>query len=313
MKILILHRPTDIPGGDLLTVAEYAKALRKLDVEVDTRSADELGGDWSEYDFIHLWAACSPDWGLPVAMEAEKQEKPLIITPSWWGREIRQWFYGHAGEDLAENYTPAVAETLKRANVFFCCTMSEAVECWKLAPGVSALARMMGHPPLNVEVQEPEDYVLCLGRIEAHKNQQTLAQACKMIGVKLICAGHINHPQIADLAVQQGAEIREHLEFDEAMKLLSKARVHALPSFSETPGLANMEAAMLGVPGVMGTVGAEPEFFGDGGIYANPWDANSIAVAITQAWEKPRRPWATIPEWRTVAVKAREWMRSSSQ
>jgi len=153
-----------------------------------------------------------------------------------------------------------------------------------------------------------EDYILCLGRIEGHKNQHTLAEACQMIGKRLICAGRVNHPQIADLARWRGAEIKEHSEFEEAMELLARARVHALPSFSETPGLANMEAALLGVPAVMGTVGAEPEYFGENGLYANPWDALDIAHAIEKAWERPRWQWKFIPQWDSVALKAVEWM-----
>jgi glycosyltransferase involved in cell wall biosynthesis len=64
---------------------------------------------------------------------------------------------------------------------------------------------------------------------------------------------------------------------------MAKATVHCLPSFGETPGLANLEAAAAGCPLVVSNRGAEREYFGDLAEYCDPLDPDSIRVAVLAA------------------------------
>lgn len=307
MKIIILHRPDTVLGGDMIALRRYAGELTALGVDVELRPATQLN-DLCRADFVHLWAACSPDWGLPAAREAKRQGARLIVTPFWWSRAERLAFYQHKG-DVAPGYTEAVGETLRLADVLFTVTMSEVVECWKLAPRTAVHVVPMGFDEPPVMAQPTEDYVLCIGRIEPHKNQFMLAAACHHLGLRLILLGEERNGY--------AAAIREHYpqtEFvtdaNDATKwdLLSHARVHALPSFFENPGLVHGEAALLGIPAVMGSHGCEPEFFGQGGIYCNPTNLDDIAQAIIAAWNRPRQRWAVLPTWKQAAGSAMLWM-----
>jgi glycosyltransferase involved in cell wall biosynthesis len=159
-----------------------------------------------------------------------------------------------------------------------------------------------------VEPQEPEDYVLCLARLEQHKNQVNLAMACRHLGYRLILFGAEADKSIRQQAVALGAEYAGAGDHHTAMELLSQARVHALPSFSETPGMCNMEAALMGVPAVMGNIGAEAEFFGYGGIYADPTDWRHIAAGVEIAWQRGRGEWAYVLPWEQVAMRALEYL-----
>jgi glycosyltransferase involved in cell wall biosynthesis len=72
--------------------------------------------------------------------------------------------------------------------------------------------------------------------------------------------------------------------------------------------MSNMEAARLNVPAVMGNIGAEPEFFGYGGLYADPRNWRQIAQAVNIAWNRPRQQWAIIPSWSEVAQRGIAYM-----
>jgi glycosyltransferase involved in cell wall biosynthesis len=285
----------------------YSKALSALGVNVELRPANETTDLWRA-DFVHLWAACSPDWGLPAAQAAKEQGCTLIITPFWWNREERLRFYGD-GDDVVPGYTPAVGETLRLADVLFVITMSEAVECWKLAPGVPAHVIGMGFDRPPIEAQEPEDFVLCMGRVEKQKNQHSLAAVCKHLGLPLVLLGGARGPY-ADMIREHYPEVTfvDHLEGVEKWKLLARARIHACPSFFENPGIVHGEAALLGIPAVMGGHGCEPEFYGQGGIYCDPTDGNDIARAVIEAWNRPRQKWANVPTWEQVASRGLAWL-----
>ena len=63
------------------------------------------------------------------------------------------------------------------------------------------------------------------------------------------------------------------------------ARVFALPSWFETPGLAALEAALAGTAIVITPHGSTREYFGDRVRYARPDRVGEIASAIRQAWD----------------------------
>jgi glycosyltransferase involved in cell wall biosynthesis len=309
VKILFLHRPNMTSGGDYVALNNYYVALRRAGVEAVCRNATDPG-DCTGFDFVHLWAACSPDWGLPAAYHAKEQGARLIVTPFWWDRAERQAFYGRPGQDLVEGYTPAVGQTLRLADVLFPVTMSEAGQCWKLAPRAKVWPVPMGIGWQEERAADsPGDYVLCMGRIEPHKNQLSLARACKQLGMTLYAFGEIGNEEYARAVDREGVVLSERRVGEDAKKeALRYTRVHALPSFFENPGLVHMEAAVMGIPAVMGGHGCEPEFFGPGGIYCDPTSVDDIAAAIAEAWERPRGQWATLPTWDEAASVAMEWM-----
>jgi glycosyltransferase involved in cell wall biosynthesis len=198
--------------------------------------------------------------------------------------------------------------------VLFPVTMSEAAQCWRLAPRAKVWTVPMGvERPEKRASETPKDYVMCIGRIEPHKNQLSLVEACKALGVRLFLLGGTADRRYME-AISDASRMVVYLESaDEDYKqdMLSLARVHALPSFFENPGLVHMEAAVMGIPAVMGNRGCEPEFFGPGGIYCDPTSVDDIAAAIAEAWQRPRGQWATLPTWDEAAGVALEWMEAN--
>ena len=307
MRYLIIHRPGGLMGGDTVAARGYADGLRDCGVEVDIAPATAMP-DVSTYDWVHMWSANAPQWGLPTVEAVKQRGCRLIITPNWWSRRERLDYYGYHEQDVAPGYTGAVAKTLPKADILFVCTMSEAVQCWRLVPYKQVYAFGHGCDIGEVEKRDAEDYVVCLARIEPHKNQYNTAMACKALGLPLKLIGAVGDQGLLAQAKALGAEYCGAFAQPKALQVLSRARVHCLPSFSETPGMSNMEAALLNVPAVMGNIGAEPEFFGYGGIYADPTDWRNIARGIEVAWARKRVHWANIPTWKQIAERTVEFL-----
>lgn len=311
MRVLVLYRPTGPLGGDTLVAQEYAEALRSLGVDAECRSANKME-DATEFDIVHIYAACSPDWGLPTAMKLKQIGVPFLITPLYWPRDARQAFYGRPGQDIIPGYKQAIAATLRLATAWACVTMSEVLKCWELVPRHRAFVLGRGVTPLETKAVDPDDYVLCLARIEPHKNQVSLARACSKLGVRLECIGPIADQAYATEVVAWGGNVHGEMIHSEAMSWLARANVHALVSFGEIVAGANCEAAAMGIPAVISVEGADPEFFGPGGVYCDPSDWRDIAEAIETAWSRPRGNWAWPsgpPIWQETAKKGLAYMR----
>ena len=116
-----------------------------------------------------------------------------------------------------------------------------------------------------------------MGRFEPRKNQHLLIEAVRGSGLRLAFAGASGQFSAAyeqKLRAAAGPEV-EFLGFlprPALRNLYRAARVHALPSWFETPGLASLEAAAHGCPIVVGDVAPVHEYFGDLATYCDPGD-----------------------------------------
>ncbi len=68
------------------------------------------------------------------------------------------------------------------------------------------------------------------------------------------------------------------------------ARVLALPSWFETPGLVALEAALAGAAVVVTPFGCAREYFGPLAVYARPDRPLELIDALRQAWETRADP-----------------------
>ncbi|MDI6868650.1 MAG: glycosyltransferase [Coprothermobacterota bacterium] len=154
---------------------------------------------------------------------------------------------------------------------------------------------------LEDEILNPEpvpelpikDYVLEVGTIGPHKNQINLALAVPE-EIPLVFVGGIYCKSLYSqefLKIIKSRKNTYYLGLIENREKLAwiylNARVHALPSFRETPGLASLEAVFFGCNIVTSKCGAQEEYFGPEAEYCDPCDINSIRKAILRAWDRP--------------------------
>lgn len=134
--------------------------------------------------------------------------------------------------------------------------------------------------------------VLCVGRIEPRKNQLALIEALRGTGIPLTLVGQpgrFSRPYFERCQRTAGPDVQfiagrlpERLR-----EIYQKARVHALVSWYETPGLTSLEAALCGCALVVTPGGCTREYFGEDAEYAQPDDVGSIRAAVERALARP--------------------------
>lgn len=136
-----------------------------------------------------------------------------------------------------------------------------------------------------------DDFILCAGRIEYRKNQLALIQALMDFPVPLVFVGAPFDPRYVALCKALAARrghtfFIEHIDQAELFNAYADARVHALVSWYETPGLASLEACATGTNIVVSRGGCTEEYFGQHAEYCNANDPASIRIAVERAWNK---------------------------
>lgn len=153
--------------------------------------------------------------------------------------------------------------------------------------------------PNSVVVPVPlkrfEGCVLSAARIEGRKCQLELVRAIKGIDVDLVLIGKPapNHTRYYE-AIKREANSRVHFvgQVDHATlaQYYAAAKVHALVSWMETPGLSSLEAGAMGCNLVITEKGDTRDYFGNDAHYCNPESVDSIRDALINALSSPVNP-----------------------
>jgi len=150
--------------------------------------------------------------------------------------------------------------------------------------------------PLN------EPFVLSVALIERRKNTLALIRAASKIGVPLVLIGKPLQLGKRDEKYLQDVyrEIKrarkkvfiKYIGYLEHGPLLADAyaaaHVHALVSFSETPGIASLEAGLNGANLVVSALPTVLEYLGQHAWVVDPYSVKSIACGLEKALNAPR-------------------------
>jgi len=146
-----------------------------------------------------------------------------------------------------------------------------------------------------IKMHNMQDFVLCVSvSMNYRKNQLSLIKALKGTGIPLVLIGGVFSKAEHDYFKKCKKEADTNVYFLPLMpqkKLASAykaARVFALPSLYETPGLVYLEAAVAGCNIVATEIGSAQEYFGDLAWYCDPYDVESIRRAVLDAYHAPR-------------------------
>ncbi len=139
------------------------------------------------------------------------------------------------------------------------------------------------------------DFILQVGTINPVKNQLGLIEALYDLPIPLVFIGPQQpaYQEYGALCKERGAQrgrvvFIDQLPHSQLPGIYATARVHALPSWRETPGLVSLEAAAAGCRVVTTAIGSTHDYFGDQAWYCYPDDQASIRKAVEQALAAPR-------------------------
>lgn len=341
MNLVLLSRSTLLtqPGGDTLQLLRTAEELRKLGHQVDVGVAGKPLP--LKPDVVHFFNLGRPG---DYFKTPEVEKYPLVISTIFAhylsSDQQRSGLLGviarNSGEHRTE-YTKTLLRTLKGTDTFpgfhyLLRGQEKAIrELLQKAQAIvttsqgelSRIQHQFHCPPGTVvlpgvdqfPIPEPQERtgIICVARLELLKNQLNLIEATRNLNVRLTLVGAPakGQPNYLMACKEQAHPLVNFVgpQTPEAVwNLLHQHQVHALPSFYETFGLSNLEAAFAGCHLVMGPTDAQEELkpFGR---FCSPSDPTSIRKALEEALDDaeklgPNTPPATSTySWANAAKK----------
>ena len=315
---VLLHAPSfafQAPGGGENQLVQTARHLEATGVEV------RLFSPWmdriEDYRLLHLFGMSRE--GLELARIARRRGVPVVLSPICWlepralyalaGSRVRgAW---HRAKWTLKGAFPRLGgwrdDLIRQADVILPNSAAEADQLVRFfrAPGASIRVVPNGvdarfeqaDPTLFRSLHGPEDFILYAGRIEPRKNVLGLIRAARRSERPVVLVGDAppgHEGYLAECRAAGGKLTHWYrgVEHDDPLlaSAYAAARVFALPSWFETPGLAALEAALAGTAVVITPLGCTREYFGEGVEYARPDRIGEIAEALGRAWDNGPHP-----------------------
>jgi glycosyltransferase involved in cell wall biosynthesis len=303
-----------IAGGHIVQATSTAAALRDLGLDVTVASAAPEPLD--AYDVVHSFGV-----SRQLLREARMAGAGVVVTPIWWeysqggtlvtrisarGVRTARLAFSVVRRGIAETATrlrgrhQEAALMFELADVLLPNSRGEA-ERLRTEFRLTVPMRVIPNgfdpevftPPPGAATERAG--VLCVGRLEPHKNQLGLIKEVSRINLRLTVVGD-EHPHHQGYAARCRAAAGDDVTFMSAMpqadlvEVYRRAAVHVLPSWFETTGLVSLEAAAAGCAVVTTDRGYAREYFGALASYCDPQKRGSIRSAVAEALSRPPSP-----------------------
>lgn len=144
-------------------------------------------------------------------------------------------------------------------------------------------------------VKRFEGCVLSVARIEGRKCQLELVRAMRDLPYQLVLIGkpapnHLSYFEAIKREAGDRVHVLGQVPHEDLAQYYKVAKVHALISWMETPGLSSLEAGAMGCNLVITEKGDTRDYFGDYAFYCEPDSVESIREAIVRAYNGPVDP-----------------------
>lgn len=318
MKVLMwLSRGSSVPGGHRVQLEQTATALERMGVEVIRHFGPRLPE--IQADIVHGFQLAADEVesarrrGLPVVISTiyvglsytagDPTGRPNLRARLGKGRRAARYAVRSlAGREqltrLAMREMHSELDQIKAwsmADLLLPNALGEArhirddlgvlTECRIVPNAVDAAAFSPGF-----RTPRPADTVLCVGRIEPHKNQLGVIRAINELpGTKLTVVGP-PHPHHAGYYEECRKAARGNdvlfigeIPYTELPAVYAAHSVHVLASWYETTGLVSLEAAASGCMVVTTNRGHAREYIRSDGFYCDPANPSTITDATRLA------------------------------
>lgn len=142
----------------------------------------------------------------------------------------------------------------------------------------------------------PKVFALYVGDVNWNKNLVNMAKACKKIGMELVMVGksfeqreNLDHTELRsfqEFLKEFGSDFAIHIlgfvADEDLVAFYNLATVTLLPSFYEGFGLPILESQACGTPVVTSRISSMPEVAGNGALFVDPYNIESISQAIKE-------------------------------
>ena len=323
-RILLANRPNakTHPGGDTVVMDRYAEGLERHGFDVDVVLDGKI--DFQSYDFVQLFNFATPGYTEQLARMASQAGVPFVVqtlledVPNFHTQShavaaaLQNYVQSGQNEAMLKQSWPNIADiersdpfentwTATHAAALITTGASESKTVQETYPGAAQCVEI----PLGCEVQAEanaelfekkygvRDFILCVGRIESRKNQLMLLKALEHVDIPVVLVGGGVEYQPDYVAAVKGFRrkgetlVLGRLSDEMLASAYAAAKVHALVSWYELPGLVSLEAAQHGCNVVATLNGTSKDNLGDSAFYADPSDWNSVKNAVLAAYHTP--------------------------
>lgn len=297
----VLHLAAGLYRGGLELQGENTrKALERQGVHVRLLSPEDRE---LESDIVHFFGTYP---GFPMVGHACRTRRmPYVCTPVLLvheqGRKLRMraWRKRY----LQASFPKDQMQLYRHANRLFTLTSAEERNLDDyfgagLAPKVRipiGIDQRFAHGDAQVFRERfgiSVPFVLQTGRLEGRKNQIGVIRAMKGLGIPLVLIGIAEDAAYREACLAEGKGFVYHLgKLDLDDPALSgayaAAKVFAMPSGSEVLSASALEAAVAGLPSILGDSWGAQEYLGEDARYVRPSDIPGIRAGIEHFWDKP--------------------------
>ncbi len=236
LKLLMQNRdPLLWPGGDVVAVNGFSKALKKVGVNIVQEHDYSVPAD--EFDVVMSWSINYP-WVLSHLINAKLAGKPFIVFALSTNVNDKNF------QKLIIDYADGIIFLSPSEKA----TVSKYLDK-KIPEKKSFYVEVGVSNYFSSSKTTGKKGVLCVGRIEERKNQLNLVKACVKLNLPLKVVGHIADEGYYSQCLQ-AAEGYENIEFipyvsnSELKELYIKSKVVANVATFEPWGLTIREAGL---------------------------------------------------------------------
>ena len=327
-RILMQSRPNAYsqPGGDTVVMDRVSEGLRARGITVDIDLKNEK--NVKDYDLVNLFNFAIKDHTESLAKNCKAQGTPYVVTTLYedWPLFFNQMQAHYVALDgyiksnqsrstwqeltarakmvkptpiwdnsFAANNAAALLSTGEYES--FCLKRDypnvKRIETFHCGGEISDL---QDNGELFYQQTGLKDFILCVGRFELRKNQLMLLKALEDSDLTLVFAGggFSYQPEYLEACKKfkrKGKTVfLDRLEAKMLNSAFQAAKIHALPSWFELPGIVSLEAARLGRNVVATTNGTSRDYLANYAFYCTPDQPETIYNAIMAAYYAPVNP-----------------------
>ncbi len=285
-------------AGDSVQIDKTREYLQKIGADVTIHNA--AVNNLKDFDIIHLFNIMPVTETYGFFQDARRQKIPVVLSTIYWDpaeflKESDE--NGKFGLWWRETM-PQRREILNGVRYILPNSKMELDSLKKdfgvlppayIIPNAADKYFAFARPERFIRKYRMKDFILGVGRICKRKNQLRLIQAAKRLKLPLVLIGPLNDSSYYRECRQESAgypvTFIDTLNHHELASAYAAARVHALVSWYDTPGLVSLEAALAGCVIVSTNRGCTREYLEDLAHYCDPGDVGSIMKAVQNAWE----------------------------
>lgn len=299
MRVVLQNRVNfrESLAGDSIQLLKTREYLLKTGIEAVIDNRPNL--DLSVYDLVHLFNL------IPVAEtyqyygNARRQKRRVVLSTVFWDPE--EFFQTDGQPDRLRDWwqkTGSLRREILDGSALILPNSNMELESLRktfgrlppavVVPNAADRSFASARPEPFIRKYQWEDFLLTVGRICRRKNQLSLIKAARKLKLPLVIVGPVNDFQYYLECRRESAGQKvlfiDTLDSAGLASAYAAARVHALVSWYDTPGLVSLEAALAGCVVVTTDRGSAREYFEDKVFYCDPSDPASITQAIDAAW-----------------------------